>query len=151
MFRFPFITALAIVPSVAAPTGSNLGFENGNTGMSDSYLNWLWQPEARSQKARQDPAFQGFGQITTQSDGQFRFITIKPAPYPAPNGRMRAPHIHFSIIGTSWMDRMVTQMYFPGEPLNDFDMLLNGAPDGTRRARDVVDKRPFVPLINPLG
>ena len=62
-----------------------------------------------------------FGQIVTQSDGQFRFVTIKPAPYPASNGSMRAPHIHFDVQAAEY--RLVTQMYFPGEPLNETDFL----------------------------
>ena len=80
-----------------------------------------------------DPNFTGGGRIVTDADGRFTFTTVKPGPYRAGPASWRAPHIHFSVIGASWMDRMVTQMYFPGEPLNEFDMLLNAAPDGTPR------------------
>ena len=71
-----------------------------------------------------DPNFQGFSVQTTDSEGRFRFKTIKPGAYPInpinPNN-MRPPHIHFDIRGKS--DRLVTQMYFPGEPLNEEDFL----------------------------
>jgi protocatechuate 3,4-dioxygenase, beta subunit len=80
-----------------------------------------------------DPNFIGGGRVVTDADGRFSITTVKPGPYRAGPASWRAPHIHFSIIGESWMDRMVTQMYFPGEPLNDFDMLLNTAPDGIPR------------------
>jgi protocatechuate 3,4-dioxygenase, beta subunit len=80
-----------------------------------------------------DPNFTGGGRVVTDADGRFTITTVKPGPYRAGPASWRAPHIHFSIIGASWMDRMVTQMHFPGEPLNDFDTLLNAAPDGTPR------------------
>jgi protocatechuate 3,4-dioxygenase beta subunit len=69
-----------------------------------------------------DPNFQGFGLQTTDAEGRYRFKTVKPGPYPARTGDwMRAPHIHFEISGR--FDRKVTQMFFPGEPLNDQDRL----------------------------
>lgn len=71
-----------------------------------------------------DPNFQGFGVQHTDTQGRYRFKTIKPGPYPVSDGWTRAPHIHFDI--RSKTDRLVTQMYFPGEPLNDKDNLLQG-------------------------
>lgn len=72
-----------------------------------------------------DPNFQGFGVLHTDDQGRYRFKTIKPGPYPAFQGAwMRAPHIHFDIQGR--VDRKVTQMFFPGEPLNEQDRLLRG-------------------------
>lgn len=70
-----------------------------------------------------DPHFTGFGKATTGADGAFKFRTTKPGPYPtSTKGWWRPPHIHFQVT-TQW-DRLVTQMYFPGEELNDQDELL---------------------------
>ena len=73
-----------------------------------------------------DPNFQGYGVVTTDSKGRYGFRTIKPAAYPTGAGDwVRPPHIHFAVMGRN--DLLITQMYFPGEPLNDVDRLLNGA------------------------
>ena len=69
-----------------------------------------------------DPNFQGYGIQTTDSDGRFRFKTIKPASYPAGPDWMRAPHLHFDIMGKT--DRMVSQLFFKDDPLNDQDRVL---------------------------
>lgn len=70
-----------------------------------------------------DPDFTGFGVTTTGADGSFRFRSTKPGPYPTSTpGWWRPPHIHFQVT-TQW-DRLVTQMYFPQEELNDKDELL---------------------------
>ncbi len=71
-----------------------------------------------------DPNFQGYATIATDRNGNFKFRTIKPGAYKIP-GDMRTPHIHLDIKGRS--ERLVTQMYFPGEPLNDSDLLLRNA------------------------
>jgi protocatechuate 3,4-dioxygenase, beta subunit len=70
-----------------------------------------------------DPNFGGYASIRSDRDGHYRFISIKPAAYPDDGaGGMRAPHIHFQITGK--INRLATQMYFPGEPLNDTDRVL---------------------------
>jgi protocatechuate 3,4-dioxygenase, beta subunit len=74
-----------------------------------------------------DPNFQGYARLVTDAQGRYRFKTIKPAGYPA-GGFMRPPHIHVSVTGKQ--DRLVTQMYFAGEPLNDADFLLAQAGSG---------------------
>jgi protocatechuate 3,4-dioxygenase beta subunit len=74
-----------------------------------------------------DPNFQGYARLVTDAQGRYRFKTIKPAGYPA-GGFMRPPHIHVSVTGKQ--DRLVTQMYFAGEPLNDDDFLLAQAGSG---------------------
>jgi len=68
-----------------------------------------------------DPNFQGYGVQLADEQGRYHFKTIKPGAYPniTHPGTMRTPHIHFDVFGKS--DRLVTQMYFPGEPLNDQD------------------------------
>lgn len=93
----------------------------------------LWQcnaagrydhPGDGANPAALDPNFQGFARLATDANGDFKFRSIKPKDYDTPIGR-RTPHIHFSIDGHR--ERLVTQMYFPGEPLNDSDFLLRNA------------------------
>ena len=82
-----------------------------------------------------DPNFQGYGVQTTDSEGRFRFKTIKPGAYPInpinPSNK-RPPHIHFDIMGKN--DRLVTQMYFPGEALNEQDTLFRELGDDKEAA-----------------
>jgi protocatechuate 3,4-dioxygenase, beta subunit len=73
-----------------------------------------------------DPNFVGCVGIRCGDDGIYRIKTIKPGAYPAGPDWMRPPHIHFEVHGH--FERLVTQMYFPGEPLNAHDRLLNSAP-----------------------
>lgn len=68
-----------------------------------------------------DPGFQGYGVTTTDGEGRYRFKTIKPGPYPVIPGWSRAPHIHFQLTGR--VDRYITQMWFPDQPLNGQDRL----------------------------
>ena len=93
----------------------------------------LWQcnaagrydhPGDRANPAALDPNFQGFARLATDQDGEFKFRSVKPKDYDTPVGR-RTPHIHYSIDGHS--ERLVTQMYFPNEPLNDIDFVLKDA------------------------
>ena len=69
-----------------------------------------------------DPNFEGFAIQDTDAEGRYRFKTIKPGAYPATANWMRPPHLHFEVTGK--INRMITQMYFPGEALNDKDLLL---------------------------
>jgi len=72
-----------------------------------------------------DPNFQGYSVQTTDAEGRYRFKTIKPGPYPVNPANptwWRPPHVHFDVTGKT--NRVLTQMYFPGEPLNDKDTLL---------------------------
>lgn len=66
-----------------------------------------------------DPNFQGFGSQVTDAEGRYAFKTIKPGAYPAPVVGMRSPHVHFEV--EAQYDRLITQMFFPGEALNDQD------------------------------
>lgn len=72
-----------------------------------------------------DPNFEGYGQLETDREGRYKFKTIKPASYPAETDWIRPPHIHFQV--TTKTNRLTTQMYFAGEPLNDKDSLLGSA------------------------
>jgi protocatechuate 3,4-dioxygenase beta subunit len=81
-----------------------------------------------------DPHFFGFGKMLTDEDGAYRFVSIKPAPYPWGNhaNAWRPAHIHFSLFGNAYAQRLITQMYFPGDPLFPFDPIFNSVPAGAR-------------------
>lgn len=84
-----------------------------------------------------DPNFTGAGRCLTAPDGSYRFLTIKPGPYPWRNHRnaWRPAHIHFSVFGTALTQRLVTQMYFPGDPLFGLDPIYQSIVDPATRAR----------------
>jgi protocatechuate 3,4-dioxygenase beta subunit len=86
-----------------------------------------------------DPNFTGAGRAVTDKDGHYRFITIKPGAYPWGNhpNAWRPAHIHFSLFGASFLSRLVTQMYFPGDPLFPYDPIFNAVKDERARARMV--------------
>src|SRR3954469_14817589 len=81
-----------------------------------------------------DPNFVGNGKTFTDDDGRYRFVTIKPGSYPWPNhaNAWRPQHIHFSLLGHAPIQRLVTQMYFPGDPLLALDPIYNSIPAGAR-------------------
>lgn len=84
-----------------------------------------------------DPNFTGAGRCLTARDGSYRFVTIKPGPYPWRNhhNAWRPAHIHFSLFGTAFTQRLVTQMYFPGDPLFGLDPIYQSIVDPAARAR----------------
>ena len=94
-------------------------------------------PGDRANPAALDPNFQGFARLASDRDGQFKFRSIKPKDYNTPIG-VRTPHIHFDIRSRS--DRLVTQMYFPGEPLNDADFLLKDAKPRESLIAEAIDR-----------
>jgi protocatechuate 3,4-dioxygenase beta subunit len=110
----------------------------------------IWQANAAGKYVHEldpspapiDPNFEGAGRVTTDAQGRYRLLTVKPGSYAVPyeerGGAIdwwRPPHIHFSIFGPGFASRLVTQMYFPGEPLNEPDLLLHSIPSGRARAR----------------
>jgi protocatechuate 3,4-dioxygenase beta subunit len=82
-----------------------------------------------------DPNFTGVGQVITNERGEYRFLTIKPGAYPWRNthNAWRPAHIHFSVFGPAFATRLVTQMYFPGDPLLALDPIFNSTPDKAAR------------------
>lgn len=84
-----------------------------------------------------DPNFTGCGRTITDQDGRYRFKTIKPGAYPWGNhsNAWRPAHIHFSLFGAGILSRLVTQMYFPGDPLQPFDPIFNSIADENARNR----------------
>ncbi len=107
----------------------------------------IWQANAagryrhRSDRwpAPLDPSFSGAGRCVTDDQGGYEFLTIKPGPYPWGNhyNAWRPAHIHFSLLGRAFTQRLVTQMYFPGDPLHPYDPILNSVRDEAARARMV--------------
>jgi protocatechuate 3,4-dioxygenase beta subunit len=105
----------------------------------------LWQANAAGRyvhvrdqhPAPLDPNFTGAGRYLTAEDGRYRFTTVRPGAYPWRNhhNAWRPAHIHFSVFGPSFLSRLVTQMYFPGDPLFPFDPIFNSIPDERARNR----------------
>ncbi|MDF5757288.1 protocatechuate 3,4-dioxygenase subunit beta [Spongiactinospora sp. TRM90649] len=99
----------------------------------------VWQANSAGRYAHQrdrhpaplDPNFTGFGRCLTDDEGRYRFVTIKPGAYPWRNhpNAWRPAHIHFSVFGTQFAQRLVTQMYFPGDPLFEHDPIMGSVPD----------------------
>jgi protocatechuate 3,4-dioxygenase, beta subunit len=105
----------------------------------------IWQANAAGRYLHQldqhpaplDPSFTGRGRCLTDDDGRYTFTTIKPGPYPWRNhtNAWRPAHIHFSVFGTELTQRLVTQMYFPGDPLFALDPIFQSVVDPDARAR----------------
>jgi len=105
----------------------------------------VWQANAAGRYAHAkddhaaplDPNFTGTGRTLTDKDGFYSFVTIKPGAYPWRNhpNAWRPAHIHFSLFGPAFATRLVTQMYFPGDPLIPFDPIMNGIRDEAVRCR----------------
>src|SRR5262245_52212667 len=117
----------------------------------------IWQANAAGRyrhavdrhSAPLDPNFSGGGRCTTDADGRYRFVTVKPGAYPWPNhpNAWRPNHIHFSLFGRAFTERLVTQMYFPGDPLFPFDPIFNSIRD--EEARDRLVSRFDLELTEP--
>jgi protocatechuate 3,4-dioxygenase, beta subunit len=86
-----------------------------------------------------DPHFTGVGRALTDAQGRYRFVTIRPGAYPWGNhaNAWRPAHIHFSVFGRAFTQRLVTQMYFPDDPLFAYDPIFNSVPDPAARQRMV--------------
>ena len=105
----------------------------------------VWQANAAGRYAHRvddhpaplDPNFSGAGRTVTDEEGRYRFVTIRPGAYPWRNhpNAWRPAHIHFSLFGTGFLSRLITQMYFPGDPLMPIDPVLNSIPDERARQR----------------
>ena len=102
----------------------------------------IWQANAAGRYAHRsdqhaaplDPNFDGVGRCLTDADGRYRFVTIKPGAYPWQNhaNAWRPAHIHFSVFGPAFATRLVTQMYFPGDPLLELDPIFRSVPEPAR-------------------
>ena len=107
----------------------------------------VWQANAAGRYRHQndrhpaplDPNFTGAGRCLTDAEGRYRFVTVKPGAYPWRNhpNAWRPSHIHLSVFGRAFTDRLVTQMYFPGDPLFDSDPIFQSVRDPAARTRMV--------------
>jgi protocatechuate 3,4-dioxygenase beta subunit len=105
----------------------------------------VWQANAAGRYIHQadqhpapiDPNFTGAGRCLTDDDGRYRFVTVKPGAYPWRNhpNAWRAAHIHFSLFGPAFATRLVTQLYFPGDPLFGQDPIFQSVRDPQARDR----------------
>jgi protocatechuate 3,4-dioxygenase beta subunit len=91
-----------------------------------------------------DPNFHGSARVVAGENGGVTLRSIKPAAYPVPDSGKwwRPPHIHFSVWGRVWLSRLVTQMFFPDDPLNERDRILMAVPDAEARRRCVARMLP---------
>ena len=94
-----------------------------------------YRHEVDAHPAPLDPNFSGAGRCLTDDDGRYRFTTVKPGAYPWGNhpNAWRPAHIHFSVFGRMFTQRLVTQMYFPGDPLFEYDPIFNAVRDPKSR------------------
>jgi len=101
-------------------------------GVPDAVVE-VWQANAHGKYAHPEDTqdkplqagFRGYGRIPTNQHGVFRFATIKPGPVPGPNGKDQAPHLVISVFMRGLLKRLVTRMYFPNDPRNAEDLILN--------------------------
>jgi len=118
---------------------------DGNAKPVANTLIEIWQANAAGRyphkrdnhNAPMDPNFTGCGRTMTDSEGRYRFVTIRPGEYPWRNhyNAWRPAHIHFSLFGPAFVTRLVTQMYFPGDPLLEYDPMYLAIPDERARRR----------------
>lgn len=112
----------------------------------------LWQANAAGRYMHEmdqhdaplDPNFTGAGQLVTNDKGEFRFITVVPGAYPWRNtdNAWRAQHLHFSVFGPAFATRLITQMFFPGDPLLEYDPIFHSIADSDARQRLVARYEP---------
>lgn len=115
--------------------------DEGNRPVRNTLVE-IWQANAAGRYVHKvdqhgaplDPNFLGAGRCMTDNEGRYRFMTIKPGAYPWGNhhNAWRPQHIHFSLFGDYFASRLVTQMYFPGDPLFQFDPIYQGIPEHMR-------------------
>jgi protocatechuate 3,4-dioxygenase alpha subunit len=107
-------------------------FDGDGVPVRDAILE-IWQANAHGKYAHPedtqdkplDPGFKGYGRVPTTALGGFRFATIKPGPVPGPEGGEQAPHLLVSVFMRGVLRRMVTRIYFPDDPRNAADFILN--------------------------
>jgi protocatechuate 3,4-dioxygenase beta subunit len=125
-------------------TVSGSVLDGNGTPVRDSLIE-IWQANAAGRYLHKsdrhpapiDPNFSGAGRSVTDSEGRYEFTTIKPGAYPWANhdNAWRPAHIHFSLFGRAFATRLVTQMYFPGDPLFDQDPIFQSIRDPRARER----------------
>lgn len=107
-------------------------FDGDGVPVPDAILE-IWQANAHGRYAHPEdtqdkplePGFKGYGRVAVSDEGLFRFATIKPGPVPGPDGNEQAPHLVVSVFMRGVLRRLVTRIYFPDEPRNAADVILN--------------------------
>jgi protocatechuate 3,4-dioxygenase alpha subunit len=135
------VTDNLVVPGVA---GENVTIEgrivDGDGKPVTDALVEIWQANAHGKYAHPDdaqdkplePGFKGFGRVPTDDGGRFRFATIKPGCVPAPDGSLQAPHLNVTIFMRGLLKHLITRIYFPDDPANADDAVLNAVPADRR-------------------
>jgi protocatechuate 3,4-dioxygenase, alpha subunit len=97
-------------------------------------------------RGRGDPGFRGFGRSATDAGGRYHIVTLRPGAFPAVGGGTEAPHLDVSVFARGLLDRVVTRIYFPGEPeANAADPVLASIADPARRATLIAAADPGAP------
>ncbi len=122
-------------------------FDGDGQPISDAMIE-IWQADGQGRYAvtpdgrpATNTRFKGFGRSECDAEGRYRFTTVKPGAYPWRNhpNAWRPAHIHFSLFGPSFTTRLITQMFFPGDPLFPLDPIFNSVPDPKARERLVAE------------
>lgn len=115
-------------------------FDGAGAGVPDGMVE-TWQADPAGGFAHPyDPrvktaqGFRGFGRCSTDADGRYTIRTVRPGPLPTPDGRIEAPHLDVSVFARGLLDRLVSRIYFPDEPANDWDPVLSAIHDPALRA-----------------
>jgi protocatechuate 3,4-dioxygenase alpha subunit len=128
----------------AGATGDRVTFEgrivDGDGKPVNDAVVEIWQANAHGRYAHPadtqdrplDPGFSGFGRVTTDDNGNFRFATIKPGRVPAAEGGLQAPHLNVTIFMRGLLKQLITRIYFPGDPANAEDPVLQRVPADRR-------------------
>jgi protocatechuate 3,4-dioxygenase, beta subunit len=149
--HFPPLADLTRVGGGEAPQGEALGqriivagrvSDEDGRAVSGAMIE-LWQANAAGRyhhpsdqhDAPLDPNFRGAGRVFTDPRGEYRFVSVRPGSYPWRNheNAWRPSHIHFSLFGPGFAQRLITQMYFEGDPLLAFDPIFHSVPDEAAR------------------
>ena len=99
----------------------------------------IWQANAAGTYPQEQDTFRGFGRVATDTDGAFRFTSIKPGPVPGPLGTTQAPHLEVSVFMRGLLIRLTTRMYFPDDAANATDPILRLVP--TARLATLIAKK----------
>ena len=135
------VTDNLVAPGVAGDPISIEGCISDGDGMPvNDALVEIWQANAKGRYAHPEdtgsaplePGWTGFGRVATDGDGKFRFTTIKPGRVPAPGGGLQAPHINVTIFMRGMLRHLVARIYFPGDPANEEDAVLQSVPAARR-------------------
>jgi protocatechuate 3,4-dioxygenase alpha subunit len=135
------VTDNLVAPGVAgAPITIAGRITDGDGAPVSDALVEIWQANSHGRYAHPDdkgtaplePNFQGFGRVPTDENGTFRFTTIKPGRVPAPGGGLQAPHVNVTIFMRGMLKHLITRIYFPNDPANAGDAVLQSVPAARR-------------------